>query len=127
VKLVCKALSITNMSCTDTNSVYTCVQVLASHAIILTVCPSADQGMSVSSHVASCSDAQVMDEYSSKSFRLLAMAVGTIPNAAGLDFAMMTQQQVEACAVHMQLLSLVVLTNNVRSDSKDTIAHLQDR
>ncbi|KAL0030049.1 hypothetical protein WJX79_003470 [Trebouxia sp. C0005] len=69
---------------------------------------------------------QVMDEYSSKSFRLLAMAMGVIPNAAGLDFAMMTQQQVEACAVHMQLLSLVVLTNNVRSDSKDTIAHLQD-
>jgi len=26
----------------------------------------------------------------------------------------------------MQLLSLVVLTNNVRSDSKDTITHLQD-
>ena len=81
----------------------------------------------VSSHVASCSDAQVTDDYSSKSFRLLAMAVGVIPNAASLDFAMMTQQQVEACAVHMQLLSLVVLTNNVRSDSKDTIAHLQDR
>ncbi|KAL0030094.1 hypothetical protein WJX79_006699 [Trebouxia sp. C0005] len=69
---------------------------------------------------------QVMDEYSSKSFRLLAMAMGVIPNAAGLDFATMTQQQVEACAVHMQLLSLVVLTNNVRSDSRDTITHLQD-
>jgi len=80
----------------------------------------------VSSHVASCSDAQVTDDYSSKSFRLLAMAVGVIPNAASLDFAMMTQQQVEARAVHMQLLSLVVLTNNVRSDSKDTITHLQD-
>ncbi len=70
--------------------------------------------------------AQVMDDYSSKSFRLLAMAMGAIPNAAGLDFARMTQHQVEACAVHMHLLSLVVLTNNVRSDSKDTIAHLQD-
>ncbi|DBA94075.1 TPA: hypothetical protein ACH3X1_001723 [Trebouxia sp. C0004] len=69
---------------------------------------------------------QVMDDYSNKSFRLLAMAVGLIPNATSLDFAMMTQQQVEACAVHMQLLSLVVLTNNVRPDSKDTIAHLQD-
>ncbi len=69
--------------------------------------------------------AQVMDDYSSKSFRLLAMAMGVIPNAAGLDFARMTQHQVEACAVHMNLLSLVVLTNNVRSDSKDTIAHLQ--
>ena len=67
-----------------------------------------------------------MDDYSSKSFRLLAMAMGVIPNAVGLDFAVMTQHQVEACAVHMQLLSLVVLTNNVRSDSKDTITHLQD-
>ena len=54
------------------------------------------------------------------------MAMGEIPNATHMDFAMMTQQQVEACAVHMQLLSLVVLTNNVRSDSKDTITHLQE-
>ncbi|KAL0048212.1 hypothetical protein WJX82_010068 [Trebouxia sp. C0006] len=69
---------------------------------------------------------QVMDDYSSKSFRLLAMAMGVIPNAVGLDFAVMTQLQVEACAEHMQLLSLVVLTNNVRCDSKDTITHLQD-
>ena len=69
---------------------------------------------------------QVVDDYSSKSFWLLAMAVGVIPNAEQLNLAMMTQQQVEACAVHMQLLSLVVLTNNVRPDSKDTITHLQE-
>lgn len=69
---------------------------------------------------------QVVDDYSSKSFRLLAMAVGVIPNAEQLNLAMMTQQQVEACAVHMQLLSLVVLTNKVRPDSKDTITHLQE-
>ncbi len=69
---------------------------------------------------------QVVDDYSSKSFRLLAMAVGVIHNAKELNLAMMTQQQVEACAVHMQLLSLVVLTNNVRPDSKDTITHLQE-
>ena len=69
---------------------------------------------------------QVVDDYSRKSFRLLAMAVGVIPNAEELNLAMMTQQQVEACAVHMQLLSLVVLTNNVRPDSKDTITHLQE-
>ena len=67
-----------------------------------------------------------MDDYSSRSFRLLAMAVGVIPDAGNLNMAMMTQQQVEACADHMQLLSLVVLTNNVRSDSKDTINHLQE-
>lgn len=69
---------------------------------------------------------QVIDDYSSKSFRLLALAMGIIPNAGRLDLAGMTQQQVEAHATHMQLLSLVVLTNNVRPDSKDTISHLQE-
>ena len=69
---------------------------------------------------------QVIDEYSSKSFRLLAMAVGVIPQAAKLGLVQMTQQQVEGCAVNMQLLCLVVLTNNIRSDSKATISQLQE-
>ena len=67
-----------------------------------------------------------MDDYSSKSFRLLAMAVGVIPRAAKLDLVHMTQQQVEASAVNMQLLCLVVLTNNIRSDSKAAISQLQE-
>ena len=67
-----------------------------------------------------------MDDYSSKSFRLLAMAVGVIPKAAKLNLKQMTQQQIESSAVSMQLLSLVVLANNVRSDSKATISQLQD-
>ena len=67
-----------------------------------------------------------MDDYSSKSFRLLAMAMGTIRNATKLNLAHMTPQQVEASATNMRLLSLIVLTNNVRSDSKDTITHLQE-
>lgn len=70
---------------------------------------------------------QIMDDYSSRSFRLLAMAVGVIPKAAKLNLVQMTQQQIEASAVNMQLLSLVVLANNVRSDSKATITQLQDR
>ena len=69
---------------------------------------------------------QVMDEYSSKSFRLLAMAMGIIPHANQLSFDQMTQQQVESRAIGMQLLCLVVLTNNVRSDSKAVISHLQE-
>ena len=67
-----------------------------------------------------------MDEYSSKSFRLLAGAVGIIRDADQLDLARMTQQQVEACATNMQLLSLVVLTNSVRKDSRQTIHQMQD-
>ena len=70
--------------------------------------------------------AQVVDDYSSKSLRLLAMAMGTIRNASELSLAHMTPQQVEASATKMCLLSLIVLTNNVRPDSKDTIGHLQD-
>ena len=69
---------------------------------------------------------QVVDKYSSNSFRLLAGAVGVIQNVQKLDLLHMTQQQVEACATEMQLLSLVVLTNSVRDDSRETIRQLQD-
>ena len=66
------------------------------------------------------------DDYSSRSFRLLAMAVGMIPDAAKLSLVHMTQQQVEASAVNMHLLCLVVLTDNVRPDSKATVTQLQE-
>ena len=67
-----------------------------------------------------------MDKYSSNSFRLLAGSVGVIHNVQKLDLLRMTQQQVEACATEMQLLSLVVLTNGVRDDSRETIRQLQE-
>ena len=54
------------------------------------------------------------------------MAMGVIRHASKLDLSLMTPQQVEGCATTMRLLSLVVLTNNVRPDSKDTITHLQE-
>ncbi|KAL0023496.1 hypothetical protein WJX79_002152 [Trebouxia sp. C0005] len=68
---------------------------------------------------------QVSDGFSSNSFRLMAMAVGTIPDVHQLDLLRMTQQQVEAHVTHMELLGLMVLTNNIRSDSKSTITELQ--
>lgn len=67
-----------------------------------------------------------MDDYSSKSFRLLAGAVGVIRDVYKLDLQRMTQHQIEACATHMQLLCLVVLTNSVRQDSRQTISQVQD-
>ena len=70
--------------------------------------------------------AQVVDDYSSKSFRLLAGALGSISHVHKKQLPRMTQQQVEACATDMQLLSLIVLTNSVRQDSRDTISQLQD-
>ncbi|DBA88976.1 TPA: hypothetical protein ACH3X2_000200 [Trebouxia sp. C0005] len=69
---------------------------------------------------------QVVDDYSSKCFRLLAVAAGVIPHVDQLDLPRMTQQQVEAAAVTLQLLGLVVLNNSVRPDSKETISQVQD-
>lgn len=69
---------------------------------------------------------QVVDDFSSKSFRLLAVAAGVIPGVHKLDLQRMTQQQVEASAVSLQLLGLVVLTNSIRDDSKDAIHQVQD-
>ncbi len=69
---------------------------------------------------------QIRDGFSSNSFRLMAMAVGVIPDVHQLDLLRMTQQQVEAHVTHMELLCLMVLTNNIRPDSKSTITELQD-
>lgn len=38
----------------------------------------------------------------------------------------MSQQQIEARAVEIQLLGLVILTDRVRPDSKSTISELQE-
>ncbi len=69
---------------------------------------------------------QIQDGFSSNSFRLMAIAVGVIPDVHQLDLLRMTQQQVEAHVTHMELLCLMVLTNNIRPDSKSTITELQD-
>lgn len=69
---------------------------------------------------------QVVDQYSSDSFRLLALAVGIIPDVHKVDLLRLTQEQVEVCAMPLDLLSLVVLTNSVREDSKETIRQVQD-
>ena len=68
----------------------------------------------------------MVDDYSSKSYRLMAVAVGTIPDVGNLDVHHMSQQQIEAWVVDLRLLGLVVLTNFVRHDSKATISELQD-
>ena len=69
----------------------------------------------------------MVDDYASNSFRLLAIACGSLRDVAKLDLASMTLQALERCAGHMDLLGLVVMTNHLRTDSKETISHLQDR
>ena len=70
--------------------------------------------------------AQVVDEWTSRSFRLLALAVGTIKNFSRLNVNTLTLQQAEAAACHMSLLGVMVVTNQLRADSRDTISQLQD-
>ena len=67
-----------------------------------------------------------MDDYSTRSFRLIAMAAGLLLNVDKLDLANMCQQAIEAAAVNMEMLSLVVLTNSIREDSVATIKELQE-
>lgn len=67
-----------------------------------------------------------MDDWSSRSFRLLALAAGTIKNFKHLEGTTLTMQQAEAAVTHMSLVGLLVVTNALRADSKDTIAELQD-
>ena len=69
---------------------------------------------------------QVVDDWTSRSFRLLALAVGTIKNFSRLNVNTLTLQQAEAAASHMSLLGVMVVTNQLRADSRDTISQLQD-
>ncbi|KAL0046765.1 hypothetical protein WJX82_009387 [Trebouxia sp. C0006] len=70
---------------------------------------------------------KVVDQHASQSHRLLALACGVLHNVANLDLASMRLEALEQCAHHMELLGLVVMTNHVRADTKETISHLQDR
>lgn len=66
-----------------------------------------------------------MDEYSRKSFRVTALAVGTVELVDRLDLSRMSLQQVEACATGLSLLGLMIITNELRSGSRDTVVQLQ--
>lgn len=70
---------------------------------------------------------QVVDSFSSKSLRLMAVAVGSIPNAHTLDFSQMVCHDIESAATQLELLCLVLLTNSVREDSQKTIREVQER
>ena len=67
-----------------------------------------------------------MDDWSSRSFRLLALAAGTIQDFKRLDAQTLTLQQSEAAVSQMSLVGLLVVTNALRADSKETITELQN-
>lgn len=70
---------------------------------------------------------QVVDTYAAQSYRLLAVAFGEVRDVGKLNVAAMSLQGLKRHAGHLDLLGLVVMSNHLRPDSKDTIAHLQDR
>ena len=70
---------------------------------------------------------QVCEEWSSKGFGLMALAVGVLPNVHKLDLSVMSQQEIEVHAEGLQMLSMIVLTNNVRLDSRPSVTQLQER
>ncbi len=69
----------------------------------------------------------MVDDWTSRSFRLLALAAGTIKDFGQLNMHNLTLQQAEAAVSHMSLVGVMVVTNQLRADSKDTIAELQDK
>lgn len=74
-----------------------------------------------------CPAVQVTDELSSKAFRLMALAVGVLPKVSQLDVQRLSQQQLEKRAHKLELLGLVVLTNPIKPDSRNTVTELQDK
>lgn len=83
--------------------------------------------MSVQQPHLQLSDLQVVDSYSKRSFRLMAMAVGSVPNVDQLDLPRLSQQHAQEQSSGFVLLGLIVLTNCIRPESKDTVAELQQR
>lgn len=68
----------------------------------------------------------MVDEWTSQGFRLLALASGTIKHVSKYNVASLSLQQAEAAVKRMSLLGLIVVTNQLRPDSRDSIHQLQD-
>lgn len=56
----------------------------------------------------------------------MALAVGILKDVDKLDLASMSQPEIEAHALPLQLLGLIVLSNQIRPESRDTITQLQE-
>ena len=68
----------------------------------------------------------MVDDWTSQGFRLLALASGTIKRVSQYDIPSLSIQQAEAAVKHMTLLGIIVITNQLRADSRNTIHELQD-
>ena len=70
---------------------------------------------------------QTVDDWSKESYRVMAVASAQITQVGKLSLAHMSQQQTEARAGQLDLIGLIVLRNNLNTDSKATITQLQQR
>lgn len=68
---------------------------------------------------------QVIDEWSGKGFRLLALARGPIGGISRQSLGLLALEQLEAQADTFDLLGLLVLSNQLREDSIHTVDMLQ--
>lgn len=75
----------------------------------------------------SCCLWQVLVKYAGQSFRLLALAVGTLKGVSAAELADMDLQQMEARCGPLDLVGLQVLSNNLRPGSRETITNLQEK
>ena len=66
-------------------------------------------------------------KYAGQSFRLIALAVGSLRGTEPGEVEGLGQQQAEARCGPMDLLGLLVLSNELRPRSRDTITNLQDQ
>lgn len=69
----------------------------------------------------------MIDDWSSKSFRLLALARGVIKAWDSHALGSLTQEQLEKQAESFELLGLLVLSNQLRPESAHTVEVLQQQ
>ena len=85
--------------------------------------------MPSSSGVSKCSNIiltlQTIDGYASKGFRVMALALGVVRGLSNQALGKTTQEQLEKHAEPFTLLGLLVLSNELRDDSQETITQLQ--
>lgn len=55
----------------------------------------------------------------------MAVATGVLHDVDKLDLPRMSLSEIEAHALQLELLGLIVINNQIRPDSKDTITQLQ--
>lgn len=68
----------------------------------------------------------MVDEWSGQSFRILAIARGTVHRVGGLDLASMGLQQLEERASGLTLIGLNIISNHLHAESKQTVTQLHE-